>query len=76
MITNEQIRKMGYLSNTALTELLANEFTDQILDSEFVGVTNGGQFCYDIIVETKWGIKHDKAFVWQENDGKVVAHRF
>lgn len=76
MITAEQIRKMAHLDNSILTDLLDSKFTEQVLNSEFVGVTNGGQFCYDVTSKTKWGIQHTKVFVWQEDDGRVVAHSF
>lgn len=74
MITAEQVKKMGQLTPESLLGLLEENF--KILDSEFVGITNGGQFCYDIIIESKYGVKHDKIFVWQDDSGKVVAHRF
>lgn len=76
MITVDTIRKCSFLSSTTLEGLLRKNYPkDVVIKSDFVGITNGGQFCYNIMYfddiegENRWS----KAFVWQDNNGDTVA---
>lgn len=49
MITADKIRRCANLSTTELERALQFMYPkDTIIASKFVGITNGGQFCYTI----------------------------
>jgi hypothetical protein len=48
MITAERIQKMGFLNTEDLQRLVGDR---QFTTSEFLGVTNGGEFCYSVTYE-------------------------
>lgn len=50
MITEYKIRKLAYLDTATLEEALQKNYPeDRILQSKFLGITNGRQFCYQIL---------------------------
>lgn len=50
MITADKIRKLAHLDTVTLERAVRRNYPkDQVLRSEFVGITNGGQFCYKIV---------------------------
>lgn len=50
MITAYKIGKLGNLSATQLTQAIRRTgYTDTFKDSKFLGVTNGGQFAYEVL---------------------------
>lgn len=77
MITADTLRQCAYLSTPTLEKLIKeNHPEDRIVTSEFLGITNGRQFCYGI----KYPDEHEsgqlsqgKVFVWQNDSGKLVA---
>ena len=77
MITADTLRQCAWLSSTHLEELLNKRYPkDRVVRSNFVGITNGGQFCYNINFpdeNTKSGVGQDKIFVWRDANGEVVA---
>lgn len=78
MITADTLRKCSYLNTIELEKLLKKSYPDDhILKSEFVGITNGGQFCYQIGYQdlglVGQGLTFCKLFVWQNNNGELVA---
>jgi hypothetical protein len=49
MITAERIRQLSALPTKTLERLIREEYPeDQIIGSEFLGITNGHQFCYSV----------------------------
>ena len=73
MITAETLRKCSYLSNSELQDILQKSYPkDRVLFSNFLGVTNGGQFCYDVVYPTEEGTERGKVFVWQK-DNEIFA---
>jgi hypothetical protein len=49
---------------------------DHVLTSEFIGITNGGQFCYKIgyqDLDVDQGLTYCKVFVRISDTGEVVA---
>jgi len=49
MITADKIRQLAYLDTVSLeTALQKNYSKDKVKSSKFLGITNGGQFCYQI----------------------------
>lgn len=69
MIPAEYIQRCAYLSNTDLELLLQKSYPeDRVLHSNFVGITNGRQFCYSIQYPGEDGLEQGKVFVWLENN--------
>jgi len=78
MITKETIQKLSNLSNVGLDQALRNaghtKF-ERTMQREFLGITNGGEFCYKITyrdsINESW--EYGKLFVKMTNDGLIVA---
>lgn len=72
MITAEKIIRCAYLSSTQIEKLLRKSYpTDTVLTSKFVGITNGGDFCYTIQYPdpmVKSGLNLSKVFVNLDNE--------
>ena len=50
MITEHKIRKLAYLDVAALEKALQKNYPkDRVLQNRFLGISNGGQFCYEIM---------------------------
>ena len=78
MITAEKIKKLSNLSSAGLTQALTNAgYSKQefILDREFVGITNGGQFCYKFAYKDSdtGELSNGKLFVSINETGLIVA---
>ena len=77
MITAETLRHCAYLHSMTLEGLLRKSYPkDQVLRSEFLGITNGGQFCYSVTYydDTLEGEVTDKVFLtYDPTAGKVIA---
>jgi len=77
MISADMIRRCAYLHNLTLEGLLRKEYpNDSVLRSEFLGITNGGQFAYKIVYpdeDAKNGMAVTKIFVWENGSGELVA---
>lgn len=77
MITAETLRRCAYLHNLTLEAALRKSYPkDSVLRSEFLGITNGGQFAYKIVYpdeDAKNGMAVTKVFVWEDNNGELVA---
>lgn len=47
MITADTIRKLAHLDTVGIeTAIRKNYPQDRFVDSKFLGITNGGEFCY------------------------------
>lgn len=69
MITADTLRRCAWLDAASIEGLLRKNYPkDQVLQSNFLGITNGGQFCYDVMYPTDEGTERGKVFVWQENN--------
>ena len=78
MITVDTLRKCSFLNTLTLEELIRKNYPeDHVLTSEFIGITNGGQFCYKIgyqdIDLADQGLTYCKVFVRVSDTGEVVA---
>lgn len=78
MITVDTLKKCSWLSTLSLEELLQKNYPeDHVLTSEFVGITNGGQFCYKIGYQdpdlNDQGLTYCKVYVRVSDTGEVVA---
>lgn len=60
MITAERIQQQAYLSTTDLERLIQKNYPqDRFISSRFLGITNGGEFCYE-------------ATYWDDIEGTVL----
>lgn len=77
MISVDTITKLAFLNTLTLEEALRKNYPkDKIVQSNFVGITNGGQFCYGISYpdeNSKSGLSRTKVFVTLDTDGKLTA---
>ena len=73
MITAEQLTTLSTFTHAALTRAVANEdyaFTG----SKFLGLTNGGEFCYLCTFPVKGGTDSTKVFLkFDPTAGRVIA---
>lgn len=77
MITVDNLRKCMFLNTITLEDILRKNYPkDRIVQSNFVGITNGGQFCYDISYPddtSKSGLSPGKVFVSLDTTGNLTA---
>ena len=47
MITADKIRRLAYMDTVSLEKAVRKNYPkDSFISSKFLGITNGGQFCY------------------------------
>jgi len=75
MISADTIRRCANLDSTALERIIRKSYReDRVTKSEFLGITNGEQFCYSIVYPRYNGIAATaKVFVWEGSGGELVA---
>lgn len=77
MITAELLRKCSWLDTITLEKLLRKTYSkDSVLRSEFLGISNGNQFCYKIVYpdqDAKNGMATTKIYVWEDHNGELLA---
>lgn len=74
MITVDTLRRCAWLSSIHIEELIRKNYPkDTVLAADFVGISNGGQFVYNVAFPGEDGVEKAKVFVWQDNNGEVVA---
>ena len=76
MITYYKIDKLRALDPAAIMRALAkNGHTDTIKETKFLGITNGRQFCYEILYfDPKFGEDtYTKVFVDLDTDEQPIA---
>ena len=68
MISVDTLRRCAWLSGIHLEELLRKRRDERtVLNAEFVGISTGGQFVYNIAYPDNEEIRHTKIFVWQND---------
>ena len=73
MITAEQLTTLSTFTPAALTRAVANE-DYQFTGSKFLGITNGGEFCYLCTYPVKGGTDSTKVFLkYNHAAGRVDA---
>ena len=73
MITAEQLTTLTTFTAAALTKALANE-DYQFSGTKFLGLTNGGEFCYKCTFPVKGGTDSTKVFLkFDPTVGRVIA---
>jgi hypothetical protein len=69
MITAEKLRLLTTMGPTALTQVVqaSGYKKDKVNECRFLGITNGGQFCYEVdyddfgtLTKTKLFVKYDQ----------------
>ena len=79
MITANSIRKGAWLNAEQIEKLIRKAYPkDMISNATFLGVSNGGQFVYecgypDPNRPQRQGPAKTKVFVWETEDGNLVA---
>jgi hypothetical protein len=73
MITAEQLTTLTTFTAAALTKALDNE-DYQFTGRKFLGLTNGGEFCYKCTFPVKGGTDSAKVFLkFDPTVGRVIA---
>ncbi|MBM4179631.1 MAG: hypothetical protein FJ211_09930 [Ignavibacteria bacterium] len=76
MITEYKIRKLAYLDTASLESAIRPKYPgDRFISSRFLGITNGGEFCYDVLYFDSSGEEqyHTKVFVDLDTSEEPVA---
>ena len=73
MITADQLTTLTTFTPAALTRALDDE-DYQFTGSKFLGITNGGEFCYKCTFPVKGGTDSTKVFLkFDPTVGRVIA---
>lgn len=73
MITAEQLTTLNTFTPAALTRAVDNE-DYQFTGTKFLGITNGGEFCYKCTFPVKGGTDTTKVFLkFDPTVGRVIA---
>lgn len=78
MITVDTLRRCSFLNSLTLEALLRKSYPgDRVLTSEFLGISNGGQFCYKIGYQDPdlngQGLTYCKVYVRINSENEVEA---
>lgn len=75
MITAETLNTLTTFTPTALQRALGNDAQGlEFTSSKFLGITNGGQFCYTVVFHVKGGTDSAKVFLtYNPGEGRVSA---
>ena len=74
MITADTLRRCTNLNSTQVESLIRKNYPkDRVLSSDFLGITNAGQFAYNCKFKENGNLIQCKIFVWQNNNGELEA---
>ena len=76
MITAETLQTLTTFTPEALTRAirLAGYKEDKFTSCKFLGITNGGQFCYFVVYHCEGGTDSTKVYLtYNHAEGKVIA---
>lgn len=76
MITAETLTTLLSFTPEALTRAVADAGYDgpPFTSSKFLGITNGGQFCYRVVYHVQGGTDSGKVFLtYNHEEGRVTA---
>jgi hypothetical protein len=75
MITAETLATLTTFTAPALQRALGNDAQGLTFTSaKFIGITNGGQYCYTVTFQVKGGTDSAKVFLsYSPSEGKVSA---
>ena len=66
MITADNLKRLSTLDHVTLTGLVLGEYArrkDKYTGARFLGLTNGGEFCYTVTYKVDGGTDSAKVFV-------------
>lgn len=66
MITADNLKRLSTLDHVTLTGLVLGEYArrkDKYTGARFLGLTNGGEFCYTVTYKVEDGTDSAKVFV-------------
>ena len=74
MITADKLRLLTTLTPTGLTQFLkaSGYKKDVVTECQFLGITNGGQFCYKID-DSDFGVKRKAFLTYNPTEDRVIA---
>lgn len=74
MITSSDISRCAYIDTSELEKMIQKKSVNKkLMKSSFLGITNGGQFCYNVVYPDGQEIKKSKLFVWINEADKLVV---
>ena len=74
MITADTLKTLTTFTHHALQIALGKKAKDTFTGAKFIGMTNGGQFCYTVTFKVKGGTDSTKVFLsYDPAAGKVIA---
>lgn len=75
MITAERLAVLTSYNSGALYKALGKKAKDySFIACKFLGITNGGQFCYHVVHEVKGGTDSAKVFLtYNPAEDRVIA---
>lgn len=74
MITVDTLRKCSWLDTITLENLIRKHYPeDRVLSAEFVGISNGSQFVYNVSYPEEDRVRRAHLYVWQDGHGNLVA---
>jgi hypothetical protein len=75
MITADTLRTMTTFTAPALQRALGKDAQGlEFTSAKFLGITNGGQFCYRVVFHVKGGTDSAKVFLtYNPAEGRVTA---
>ncbi len=75
MITAEKLKTLSTFTTEALHRAVGKAGKDYVFTgSKFLGLTNGGQFCYHVVHAVKGGSDSCKVFLsYDPTEGRVSA---
>ena len=73
MITADTLKWGSTLDAVTLTHLLQRKRKDKFTGAKFLGVTNGGEFCYMVTFNVEGGTDSTKVFVRRDPAGVKVS---
>jgi hypothetical protein len=68
MLTAQELTRITSLKSAQLSALVKGN--PQFESVEFLGITNGGQYCYKVVLD---GGDLDKVFITRKLDGSLAA---
>ena len=76
MITAKTIRRLSSYNDMSLTRAIhdSGHRDDCIFDSEFVGITNTGKFCYKIRFREDGEMLDGKVFLSEDDEGVLAEY--
>ena len=74
MITADTLKTLTTFTAPALQRALGKRAEDEFTSAKFLGITNGGQFCYLVNYKVENGTDSVKVFLtYDPAAGKVIA---